>query len=221
MADLLISVPRETSSEHGIRAWTVAAALREVTSVRIVTENEEWDPKHIWAGIIYNSTGDHQHLARLRATGRPSIYCLALGPLQEGRALDRILDEASHKIATRLKMQAASAVLVDTFAHAQVGQYQYAVTPARIVLPPFPEPVQIGQTERQSFQRPEHLLIVGEYDAALGEAQLDGRGLHDFWHLSSICSRRRRSCKGRQDPSESGQPTPPSLAVVSLERLPP
>ena len=171
MAELLISVRDETTSEHGWRSWLAASALQECSPVRIVSGGDEWDPKDIWAGLVFNSPGDGRHLARLRAAGRPSLYHLWLGPLDQGRILEPVLHEPWHRMDTRLKMQAATAVLVDSFAQAAAAQDHYALTPAWAVLRPAPD----GQYRNADGLRPNRaafarLLVVGDMDSAVESA---------------------------------------------------
>lgn len=135
MADLLISMPEYRENEFEHFAWTIASALADATGCKVVTKGENWDARDVWAGVVFDSADDLANLQKLRDTGRACLYVPHLGAISRGVFLDRTMYAREPMLRMRLKMQAATGVMVSSFEQARVVQDHFGLCAPWIVVP--------------------------------------------------------------------------------------
>lgn len=136
--DIAVFLPPQPSGIHERRAWLITSMLIEALSCHPVTEGyvlKGLTAKTCSGAIVFNSENDLAIIRHLRDLGIKTLYYPSFGPIQDGAFFDNTLFNWGHRLYTRLKMQSAHTVLVDSMYQAEVAQAHYDVTVPWLVNP--------------------------------------------------------------------------------------
>lgn len=136
MKPILISLPSDTGGPHGRRAWSLASHLMTHCPCELLVDGAIPRPVPEYRGaVVFDSEHDSRTLRLLHHQGVPAAYCPPLGPVSAGFFVEEELFWYEHILRTRLKMQMAAVVLVDSWAKAEAAEGHYGIPCAWLPLP--------------------------------------------------------------------------------------
>ena len=136
MKPILISLPNDTGGPHGRRAWALASHLMAHCPCELLVDGAIPRPVPEYrAAVVFDSDDDSRTLRLLHHQGVPAAYYPPLGPVCGGFFSEEHLFWYEHILRTRLKMQMAAVVLVDSWAKAKAAEGHYGLSCPWLPLP--------------------------------------------------------------------------------------
>jgi hypothetical protein len=136
MKPILISLSNNVIGLHESRMWSLASRIMNVAECVTTTDGYWPEQKDGFGGaIVFSSDADHKTLRRMREFGVPVIFYPSFGPVIDGFFSDTCLHFYGHALFTRIRMQLANTVLVDSWHQAKAAQNHFGVSVPYIVSP--------------------------------------------------------------------------------------